>query len=108
MPATTSTEPGLEGGGLKHSLTLTLPFPDERSASIVRDVLQVDRQLRPKEVTVIYSVEGSDVVVKIDTTTVKQLRLSVNAVLENASLVTKTIEAFSGPPSTSQSQPSTS
>ncbi|KAL9936135.1 hypothetical protein V8E36_004977 [Tilletia maclaganii] len=78
----------------KHALKLTIPFPDAASAAIVRDVLAVDRQLRPKEVAVIYEAVESELVVKISATSVRQLRLSVNAALENAALVTKTMDAF--------------
>ncbi|CAD6952215.1 unnamed protein product [Tilletia controversa] len=103
--ATASNEAAPAVGEFQHSLTLTLPFPDERSASIVRDVLRVDRQIRPKEVTVAYEVSGSDVIVTIDAISVRQLRLSVNAALENTALIVKTIDAFgaSAPAYTSDS-----
>ncbi|KAE8210352.1 hypothetical protein CF327_g5769 [Tilletia walkeri] len=98
MAATAANDATSLSGNFNHSLTLTMPFPDQRSASIVKDVLRVDRQIRPKEVAVAYEVSGSDVIVTIDATSVRQLRLSVNAALENAALIVKTMDAF-GPSS---------
>ncbi|KAK0568729.1 hypothetical protein OC861_001657 [Tilletia horrida] len=92
---------------VQHSFTLKIPFPNAASARLVADVLSVDRQLRPQEVTVDHSVIGSTLVVwaldrhfvpfcfrQIDASSIRQLRLSINATLENAALVTKTMDAF--------------
>ncbi|KAK0548478.1 hypothetical protein OC845_003555 [Tilletia horrida] len=79
---------------LQQSFTLKIPFPNAASARLVADVLSVDRQLRPQEVTVDHSVIGSTLVVQIDASSIRQLRLSINATLENAALVTKTMDAF--------------
>ena len=84
---------------MKHSLSLSLPFPDRTSAQTLTDSLTVDRELKPTEVrkqfTVTCSSSGQvELGVKIFATTVRQLRLSVNAFLEDASLICRTMAHF--------------
>ncbi|CDU22113.1 related to GLY1-L-threonine aldolase, low-specific [Sporisorium scitamineum] len=86
---------------MRHSVSLVLPFPDRQSALTLQQSITVDKELKPKEVrkefTILNPNSTSSAVelgVKIFATTVRQLRLSVNAFLEDASLVCQTMAQF--------------
>ncbi|KAJ9475345.1 Low specificity L-threonine aldolase [Pseudozyma hubeiensis] len=86
---------------MRHSLSLVLPFPDRQSALTLQQSISVDKELKPKEVRKEFSILPSsassgtvELGVKIFATTVRQLRLSVNAILEDASLVCRTMAEF--------------
>lgn len=86
---------------MRHSVSLVLPFPDRQSALTLQQSISVDKELKPKEVrkefTILTRSSSSATVelgVKIFATTVRQLRLSVNAFLEDASLVCRTMAEF--------------
>ncbi|SPO32731.1 related to GLY1 - L-threonine aldolase, low-specific [Ustilago trichophora] len=91
---------------MRHSVSLVLPFPDRTSALTLQQSISVDKELKPKEVrkefTILNrsstSVEGEqdrvEMGVKIFATTVRQLRLSVNAFLEDAALICRTMGQF--------------
>ncbi|PWN48455.1 hypothetical protein IE53DRAFT_319342 [Violaceomyces palustris] len=91
-------------GSFRHYVNLTLPFPSRSSAEKVQKVIQVDKELRPHDVSKSFTIQeekGSggkvDLKVKISATTIRHLRLSTNAFLEDAALVTRTMAAFGGP-----------
>uniref|UniRef100_V5ETQ3 Threonine aldolase n=2 Tax=Kalmanozyma brasiliensis (strain GHG001) TaxID=1365824 RepID=V5ETQ3_KALBG len=86
---------------MRHSVSLILPFPDRESALTLQQAISVDKELKPKEVrkefTILSPNSASTTIelgVKIFATTVRQLRLSVNAFLEDASLVCRTMGEF--------------
>ncbi|PWY96975.1 hypothetical protein BCV70DRAFT_196364 [Testicularia cyperi] len=86
---------------MKHSVSLVLPFPDRSSAETLQKSISVDRELKPKEVRKEFTILNSSTAnapvemgVKIFATTVRQLRLSVNAFLEDAALVCRTMAQF--------------
>ncbi|SJX65389.1 related to GLY1-L-threonine aldolase, low-specific [Sporisorium reilianum f. sp. reilianum] len=86
---------------MRHSVALVLPFPDRQSALTLQQSIAVDKELKPKEVrkefTILNPNSSASTVelgVKIFATTVRQLRLSVNAFLEDASLVCQTMAQF--------------
>ncbi|GAC98373.1 threonine aldolase [Pseudozyma hubeiensis SY62] len=86
---------------MRHSVSLVLPFPDRQSALNLQQSISVDKELKPKEVRKEFSILPSsassgtvELGVKIFATTVRQLRLSVNAFLEDASLVCRTMAEF--------------
>lgn len=98
---TTSRRPSDD---MRHSVSLVLPFPDRSSALTLQQSISVDKELKPKEVRKEFTIlpntpseDGQGTVelgVKILATTVRQLRLSVNAFLEDASLVCRTMGEF--------------
>ena len=82
---------------LRHSLTLTFPLPSPTQANDLASILSVDRPLRPNETSIVYTTSANVVTCDVKTTTVRLLRLVANSVLEDVSLVLKTMEAFPGP-----------
>lgn len=86
---------------MRHSVSLVLPFPDRQSALTLQQSISVDKELKPKEVRKEFTIlnpnsssASVELGVKIFATTVRQLRLSVNAFLEDASLVCRTMAEF--------------
>ena len=85
---------------MKHSVSLTLPFPTRETALTLQNAISVDRELRPKDTRKEFAIrptpsgETVELAVKIFATTVRHLRLSVNAFLEDAALVTRTMAEF--------------
>lgn len=98
---TTSRKPSDD---MRHSVSLVLPFPDRQSALTLQQSISVDKELKPKEVRKEFTIlpgspsEGQqgavEMGVKIFATTVRQLRLSVNAFLEDAALICRTMGEF--------------
>ncbi|CAO1623206.1 unnamed protein product [Sympodiomycopsis kandeliae] len=82
---------------LKHSLTLNFPAPTPHHAEQIASILRVDKPLRPYDTTITYSTQSTNVNVQLKTSTVRLMRLAVNAILEDISLICKTMEAFPGP-----------
>ncbi|SPC66291.1 related to GLY1 - L-threonine aldolase, low-specific [Ustilago sp. UG-2017b] len=90
---------------MRHSVSLVLPLPDRKSALTLQQSISVDKELKPKEVRKEFTIlpgspseEGQqgrvEMGVKIFATTVRQLRLSVNAFLEDAALICRTMGEF--------------
>ncbi|GAK66691.1 threonine aldolase [Moesziomyces antarcticus] len=91
---------------MRHSVSLVLPFPDRESALTLQKSIAVDRELKPKEVRKEFTILNPssprpenetayvEMGVKIFATTVRQLRLSVNAFLEDAALICRTMAEF--------------
>lgn len=103
---TTSRRPSDD---MRHSVSLVLPFPDRESALTLQQAISVDKELKPKEVRKEFSIltpthsstsdeeaeqRAVEMRVRILATTVRQLRLSVNAFLEDAALVCRTMGQF--------------
>lgn len=60
-------------------------------------VISVDRELRPHDVTKTFAIDERNVLhVEVKATTLRHLRLAVNAFLEDAALIMRTIDAFGG------------
>ena len=74
----------------KAKLELTLP---QTRAEICKKVLQVDKELK-SIVSRDISVEGDVLVVEFCSTSLKQLRTSINAFLEATRLTLETIDEF--------------
>lgn len=85
---------------MKHAVSLVLPFPDDTSAITLQNALSVDKELKPSQVRKQFQLlpakgqTGVQLRVDIFATTVRQLRLSVNAFLEDAALVCRTMSMF--------------
>ncbi|KAN0063960.1 hypothetical protein ACQY0O_003566 [Thecaphora frezii] len=113
MIATSSQNNGYHGL-MKHSVSLVLPFPDRETAQTLANAISVDKELRPKDTRKEFLIlpaspisedgrhhaddamyeQRVELGVKIFATTVRQLRLSVNAFLEDAALVCRTMAEF--------------
>ncbi|SNX87625.1 related to GLY1 - L-threonine aldolase, low-specific [Melanopsichium pennsylvanicum] len=104
---TIGTSSGKPCDEMRHSVSLVLPFPDRSSALTLQQSISVDKELKPKEVRKEFTLLkpcSSNVMdeehgkvelgVKIFATTVRQLRLSVNAFLEDAALICRTMSEF--------------
>ncbi|CCU98990.1 unnamed protein product [Malassezia sympodialis ATCC 42132] len=77
---------------------MQIPCPDETTATTIQQVLWVDRELRPQDVVKTAQVHqtpsGCVLDVHIRATTLRHLRLSLNAFLEDTALVVRTMDAF--------------
>ncbi|CAH4029602.1 unnamed protein product [Pieris brassicae] len=74
-------------------VSLNIPFSTNDHARIAYDVINVDKEL--KNVFRSLAVEDSNLIIHFEGDDYKILRLSVNGLLQNLSLVTKTISLFS-------------
>ncbi|UZJ54698.1 hypothetical protein CBS101457_004018 [Exobasidium rhododendri] len=89
---------------LIHSLEINVPLASSSSAQILYQVMSVDKPLRPKETHIAFRVRPSEqdknaeastmLDVLLQTSSVRQLRLSSNAILDDISLILETMEAF--------------
>jgi len=77
-----------------HTVTVTIPFLSGEHAQIVKQVLDVDRELQPHAVKRALEVQGSNLVAKLSTLTIRLARLSTNAFLENVDLIVHTLDEF--------------
>ncbi|ORE02059.1 transcription factor Pcc1 [Rhizopus microsporus var. microsporus] len=75
-------------------ITLEIPLPNERLATIAARVIEVDKELKADQVKRTISAEGNILKVRFDCYTTKMLRVSVNSFLEYLTMVTRTMEAF--------------
>lgn len=69
-------------------------YASETDASMVRDTLAVDPELRPLQVTRNLNVEGKDFVMKFAASDVRTLRAAVSTFCDLLALVTRTLEVF--------------
>ena len=94
--------------------TVTIPFLSEEHAQIVKQVLDVDRELQPHAVKRVLEVHGNNLIAfvplrsqdsesinlslwharKLSTLTIRLARLSTNALLENVDLIVHTLDEF--------------
>lgn len=72
-----------------HTLTVTLPLPTPRLATILADSLSVDEELSPF-VHRTFETNGSDLVIKYAATTARMLRVSTNGVFESVKTLLET------------------
>ncbi|KNC95867.1 uncharacterized protein SPPG_08731 [Spizellomyces punctatus DAOM BR117] len=79
---------------LAHTVTINIPFPDTRLATIAQQVLSVDKELKAAECQKEMNVEGTSLVVTIRGVSVRVVRTAVSSFLDFAGLVVNTMEAF--------------
>ncbi|WFD36708.1 low-specificity L-threonine aldolase [Malassezia cuniculi] len=83
---------------LRHSVTLSIACPNRSTAETLVNVISVDKELRPHDVTKTFTItdtaDGAQLHVDVKATTLRHLRLAVNAFLEDSALVVRTIDAF--------------
>ncbi|BGP45446.1 hypothetical protein JCM10450v2_001265 [Rhodotorula kratochvilovae] len=80
-----------------HSLSLKIPFPSADNATLVKRVIEVDKPLRPSELTRELTVEGPVLVCDFRAATVAQARVALDHFLSDVELVVQTMHSF-GPP----------
>ncbi|KAL3159076.1 hypothetical protein ABBQ32_011074 [Trebouxia sp. C0010 RCD-2024] len=69
-------------------------YASATDASMVRDTLAVDPELRPQQVLRILTVEDKDLVMRFKATDVRTLRAAVSTFCDLLALVTRTLEMF--------------
>ncbi|KAL3151831.1 hypothetical protein ABBQ38_012796 [Trebouxia sp. C0009 RCD-2024] len=69
-------------------------YASATDASMVRDTLAVDPELRPQQVVRVLTVEDRDLVMRFDATDVRTLRAAVSTFCDLLALVTRTLEMF--------------
>ncbi|WFD48194.1 low-specificity L-threonine aldolase [Malassezia furfur] len=83
---------------MQHAVTLAIPCPDHAAAQTVQQVIGVDKELRPhdvhKELRIDDGADGTVLHVTMRATTLRHLRLALNAFLEDAALILRTMQAF--------------
>lgn len=75
-------------------ISLTIPFPSAESASLTRDVLSIDKELKRSEVQRKIEINAENLVIAFSGNDLKKLRVAVNSMIQNIILVVKTIEQF--------------
>jgi len=78
-----------------HTLTVRIPLPTPRQAEIVKQVIEVDRELKAHLVSRTLSLEGNELVATFACLTIRQARVSLDHFLSDVGLVIETIETFS-------------
>ncbi|KAF9418449.1 hypothetical protein HW555_004737 [Spodoptera exigua] len=76
------------------NISLTIPFPSPESASLTRDVLNVDKELKRSGVQRKLETNAENLVITFHGRDLKKLRVAVNSMIQNIILVVKTIEQF--------------
>ncbi|POY71199.1 hypothetical protein BMF94_5510, partial [Rhodotorula taiwanensis] len=84
--------------GYQFGSTLSLPFLSPDNASLVKRVIEVDRPLRPSELSRTMDVEGSSLSVTLHAASVTQARVALDHLLSDIQLVVQTMSRF-GPSS---------
>ncbi|CAO3668029.1 unnamed protein product [Rhizopus stolonifer] len=79
---------------MDNTVTLEIPFSNERLATVAARVLNVDKELKPNQVKRIISTKENMLLVRFECYTTKMLRVSVNSFLEYLIMVTRTMDAF--------------
>lgn len=78
----------------KTAITLKLSFTSNDNASLVYDVLNVDKELKGSGVHREFQLKSNVLYIEFKSLDLKRLRVAVNAILKNILLITKTVENF--------------
>ncbi|KAG0251395.1 hypothetical protein BG011_007630 [Mortierella polycephala] len=79
---------------LHERLTLQIPFPSSRLATIAAQVLDVDKDLKPEVSRRIISTQDNILTLDFQTSTLKLLRTVVNSSMEMVQMVVNTMGSF--------------
>ncbi|WFD32545.1 low-specificity L-threonine aldolase [Malassezia sp. CBS 17886] len=84
----------------RYHVTVRVPCVTEDAAGVIDRVLSVDRELRPHDIEKTLEVtreeDGtSTLLITMHATTLRHLRLSLNACLDNTALILRTLDVFS-------------
>ncbi|ORY80300.1 transcription factor Pcc1-domain-containing protein [Leucosporidium creatinivorum] len=77
-----------------HNVALTIPFPSPANAELVKRVVEVDKPLRPSELSRTLTVDGSSLIVDFRARTVAQARVALDHCLSDIQLVVQTMHKF--------------
>eukprot|EP00898_Chlorokybus_atmophyticus_P007649 jgi/Chlat1/7886/Chrsp66S07345 len=80
-----------------YQYSLQVPYATAAAASIIRNTLSVDKELRPAQVSRVVTVEGTVLHVDFRAKDVKVLRGSIGGFLDALALATRTLEKFGAP-----------
>ena len=75
-------------------IKVSIPFCDERQATIAYNSFRVEVEPPRSKVTRTLSVDGKNLVVMFSSSEVRNLRVSVNSFLEHLALVAETMRQF--------------
>ncbi|KAJ1504125.1 hypothetical protein HMI54_015664 [Coelomomyces lativittatus] len=76
-----------------YQLSISLPLPSPIHASILHDVLQVDKELKPDQlIKCIHLAQPTLLTITLKSASLRQLRISTNAIMEQLMLITETID----------------
>ncbi|GAA5917123.1 hypothetical protein JCM5296_001203 [Sporobolomyces johnsonii] len=77
-----------------HTVSITIPFPSSANALLVKRVIEVDKPLRPSELTRALEVQDTELVVTFRARTVAQARVALDHALSDIQLVVQTMHKF--------------
>ncbi|GAA5938658.1 hypothetical protein JCM10213_006993 [Rhodosporidiobolus nylandii] len=77
-----------------HTLSISIPFPAAESATLVKRVIEVDKPLKPSELTRVLRVDGSALVAEFQARTVSQARVALDHFFSDVQLVVQTMHKF--------------
>ncbi|GAA5922843.1 CTAG/PCC1 family protein [Sporobolomyces koalae] len=77
-----------------HTISIELPFPSAANALLVKQVIEVDRPLRPTELKRVLEVKDASLVVTFLARTVAQARVALDHALSDIQLVVQTMHTF--------------
>ncbi|GAA5862527.1 hypothetical protein JCM1840_004213 [Sporobolomyces johnsonii] len=77
-----------------HTVSITIPFPSSANALLVKRVIEVDKPLRPSELTRALEVQDTELVVTFRARTVAQTRVALDHALSDIQLVVQTMHKF--------------
>ncbi|KAF9958702.1 hypothetical protein BGZ72_011069 [Mortierella alpina] len=79
---------------LNERLTIQIPFPSSRLATVAASVLDVDKDLKPEVSRRFISTQDNMLILDFQTSTLKLLRTVVNSSMEMVQMVVNTMGAF--------------
>ncbi|GAA5925031.1 hypothetical protein JCM3775_006346 [Rhodotorula graminis] len=90
-----------------HSLSLRIPLPSPDAAILVKRVIDVDKPLRPRELSRTLTLDGPVLVASFRAATVAQARVALDHFLSDVELVVQTMDRFAPSPSHAHAAPPT-
>ncbi|GAA5997168.1 chromatin DNA-binding EKC/KEOPS complex subunit PCC1 [Rhodotorula paludigena] len=85
---------GLPDRSKWYSVSLSIPFPAPENATLVKRVVEVDKPLRPSELSRELTLDGSTLVANFRAATVAQARVALDHFLSDVELVVQTMHTF--------------
>ncbi|SCV02582.1 LAMI_0H00804g1_1 [Lachancea mirantina] len=77
---------------LSHTLSLNIPFENERQAEIAVNALSPDPILKPQDFHIIYTKNASDLSILFSAVDDRVLRVGVSSIIESVKTVIETID----------------
>ncbi|KAA0149430.1 hypothetical protein FNF27_05442 [Cafeteria roenbergensis] len=83
-----------EAAAKPHSATLRVAFRSPGAATMAKRSLEVDEELRPEAVDCSLSVDGSDLVFRVEGVDERAIRLKLSSQLDMLGVVARTLREF--------------